>query len=118
MDLDGLGVKLKTFLLVGQELLNIFPLVSLQLNHITHLSVGDDGAIASELLLDHLQDLLLIELLGKTLDRSQGLTTIALLNPYMDVILRLFSLAGVFVSFGEGVEGLKVFDGHKLGLSS
>lgn len=27
------------------------------------------------------------------------------LNPYMDVILRLFSLAGVFVSFGEGVCG-------------
>ena len=25
------------------------------------------------------------------------------LNPYMDVILRLFSLAGIFVSFGEGV---------------
>ena len=25
------------------------------------------------------------------------------LNPYVDVILRLFSLAGVFVSFGEGV---------------
>jgi hypothetical protein len=36
----------------------------------------------------------------------------------MDVVLRLFSLAGVFVSFGEGVEGLEVFDGHKLGLSS
>lgn len=47
MDLDGLGVKLKTFLLIGQELLNIFPLVSLQLNHLAHLSVGDDGAIAS-----------------------------------------------------------------------
>ena len=47
MDLDGLGVKLKTFLLVGKELLKIFPLVSLQLNHITHFSVGDDGAIAS-----------------------------------------------------------------------
>ena len=27
------------------------------------------------------------------------------LNPYMDVILRLFSLAGIFVSFGEGVCG-------------
>jgi hypothetical protein len=25
------------------------------------------------------------------------------LNPYMDVILRLLGLAGVFVSFGEGV---------------
>ena len=95
----------------------------------------------TELLLDDFEDLLLVKLLGKSLDRSQGLTTIALcsneavshifsrrqeagdhdgtkrhqqsteitgnrkhtLNPYMDVILRLFSLAGVFVSFGEGV---------------
>lgn len=32
----------------------------------------------TELLLDDLQDLLLIELLRKTLDGSQGLTTIAL----------------------------------------
>jgi hypothetical protein len=32
----------------------------------------------------------------------------------MDVVLRLLSLAGVFVGFGEGVEGLEVFDGHKL----
>lgn len=47
MDLDGLGVQLKTFLLVRQEFLNIFPLVSLQLNHIAHLGVVDDGAIAS-----------------------------------------------------------------------
>jgi hypothetical protein len=39
------------------------------------------------------------------------------LNPYMDIILRLLGLAGIFVSFGEGVEGLEVFDGHKLGLS-
>ena len=32
----------------------------------------------TELLLDHLQDLLLIKLLRETLDRSQGLSTIAL----------------------------------------
>lgn len=25
------------------------------------------------------------------------------LNPYMDIILRLLGLAGIFVSFGEGV---------------
>lgn len=31
----------------------------------------------TKLLLDHLQDLFLIELLGKSLDRGQGLTTIA-----------------------------------------
>jgi hypothetical protein len=45
-NLDGLGIKLEAFLLVGQELLDIFTLISLQLNHLTHLSVCDDGAIA------------------------------------------------------------------------
>lgn len=45
--LDGLSIELKTFLLVGQELLNILALVSLKLNHLTHLGVIDDGAIAS-----------------------------------------------------------------------
>lgn len=44
--LDGLGIQLKTFLLVGQELLNILTLISLQLNHLAHLSVIHDGAIA------------------------------------------------------------------------
>lgn len=47
VDLDGLGIELQTFLLVDQELLNIFALVSLKLNHLSHLSVVDDGAIAS-----------------------------------------------------------------------
>lgn len=44
--LDGLGIKLEAFLLVGQELLDILTLISLQLDHLTHLSVCDDGAIA------------------------------------------------------------------------
>lgn len=118
VDLDGLGIQLEAFLLVGQEFLDILTLISLQLNHLTHLGVGNNGAIAGELLLDDLQNLLLVKLLWKTLNSGQSLTTIALLNPNMDVILRLFSLAGVFVGFGEGVEGLEVFDGHKLGLLS
>lgn len=46
MDLDGLDIQLKTFLLVGQKFLNILALVSLELNHLAHLSVADDGAIA------------------------------------------------------------------------
>lgn len=116
VDLDGLGIKLESLLLVSQELLDILSLVSLQLNHLAHLSVRDDGAIASEFLLDDLKNLLLVELLGKTLNSGQSLATIALLNPYVDVVLRLLSLAGIFVGFGEGVEGLEVFDGHKLGL--
>lgn len=42
----------------------------------------------TELLLDNLQNLLLIEFLGKTLDRGQGLATIALcMERYQSVIV-------------------------------
>jgi len=75
--LDGLGIKLKTLLLVNQEFLDIFALISLELNHLAHLRVVDDGAIASELLLDNLENFLLVKFLWKTLDCSQGFPTIA-----------------------------------------
>ena len=45
--LNGLGIKLQTLLLIGEELLNILALISLKLNHLSHLSINDDGAIAS-----------------------------------------------------------------------
>jgi hypothetical protein len=44
--LNGLGIKFQAFLLVGEELLNILALISLKLNHLPHLGVHDDGAIA------------------------------------------------------------------------
>lgn len=50
---DSLSVETKTFLLVGHEVLDIFALVALELNHLAHLIVGDNGAIAGKLLLDH-----------------------------------------------------------------
>jgi len=113
VDLDGLGIELQA-VLVDKELLNIFTLITLKLNHLSHLSVDDNGAIASELLLDDLEDFLLIESLGKTLDSSQRLTPIALLNTNMNIVLRLFDVTYVFIDFGEGVEAFEVFDiGHK-----
>lgn len=78
VDLDSLAVKTQALLLIRHEILHIFALVSLQLNHLSHLRVGDDGAIAGELLLDHFEDLLLVEFLGQALDRRQGFATIAL----------------------------------------
>ena len=78
MDLYSLDIKTEAILLVGEEILNILALVALELDHLSHLGVGDNSAIASELLLDHFEDLLLVELLGETLDSSQGLATIAL----------------------------------------
>lgn len=78
MDFDGLGVQLEPFLLIHQELLHVLALVALQLDHLAHLAVVHNGAIAGELLLNDLEDLLLVEFLGKALDRGQGFATIAL----------------------------------------
>lgn len=75
--LDGLGIKLQTLLLVGQELLDILALITLELDHLSHLRVNDNGAIAGKLLLDDLENLLLIKLLGKALNSGQGLASIA-----------------------------------------
>ena len=84
----------------------------------------DQSEELTEFLLDDLENFLLIELLRQALNSCQCLTTIALwnpdsqimlpksrrvvaerltLDPYVDVILRLLSLASVFVGFGEGV---------------
>ena len=128
MDLDGLGVELEAFFLVDEEFLDVLALIALELNHLAHLRVVHDGAIAGELLLDDLENLLLVEFLGKTLVRGQGFATIALceaffqyfcgvsrglrddarrelltLNTDVDVVLRLLGLASVFVGLREGV---------------
>ena len=49
MDLDGLGIKFQALFLVYQEFLHILALISLELNHLAHLGVVDDGAIAGYL---------------------------------------------------------------------
>lgn len=117
MDLDGLGVKTEAFLLIGKELLDILSLVSLKLNDFAHLGIGHYGSIAGEFLLNDLQNLLLVKLLRETLDCSQGLASITLLDSYVNVILRLLRFTSVFVGLGEGIVGLEIFDGHKLGRS-
>lgn len=75
--LDGLRIKLEALLLVDEEFLNILALVSLKLDDLAHLGVVHDSAIAGKLLLDDLQDLLLIEFFGKSLNSGQGLASIA-----------------------------------------
>ena len=76
--LDGLRIKTKALLLVGQEILDILALISLELDDLTHLGVCDYGSITGEFLLDDLEDLLLVKLLGQALNGSQGLASIAL----------------------------------------
>jgi hypothetical protein len=44
--LDGFGIQLQPFFLVDKELLDVFTLVALQLNHLSHFGIVDDGAIA------------------------------------------------------------------------
>ena len=80
-------------------------MISLQLDDFSHLTVGYNGTIAGELLLDHFEDLLLVKLLRKTLDCGQSLATISLLDTDMDVILTLFlfGVASVLVGLREGV---------------
>ena len=77
MDLDGLGVDIEALVLIDQELFDILALIALELDHLAHLLIVDDGAIAGKLLLDDLEDLLLVELCRDALDGGQGLTTIA-----------------------------------------
>jgi hypothetical protein len=97
VDLYGLGIELKTLLLINEELLHILALIALELNHLAHLGIDDNGAIAGELLLDDLEDLLLVKLLGQTLDCSQGFTTIALCEAF-----------SVFCGVSRGLRGDEV----------
>lgn len=101
---DGFGIELEA-VLGNQEFLNIFALITLELNDLSHLTVGYNGTIAGKLLLDDLEDLLLVEFLGQALDGSQSLATIALLNADVDVVLALLLLvrALVFVGLRKGV---------------
>jgi hypothetical protein len=80
-NLDGLLIKSKTLVLVGEEFLDLQALVALELNHLSHalgLRIADDSAIASEILLDDLEDLLVVKLAGNPLDSGQGLPSITL----------------------------------------
>ena len=99
---DGFCIKLQAFLFIDKKLLDVFTLIALKLDHLSHFSIVDDGAIAcyhpatmyqrrlrfracatrdevglTKLLLDDLENLLLIEFLWKSLNRSQGLTAIS-----------------------------------------
>jgi len=114
---DVVGVETETALLVNEEIHDLLALVALELDHLAGLFIIDLVAIASELLPEEGENLAGVKLSRKTSDRGQRLATISLLNANMDVVLGLFGITGVVVGFGEGVEGLEIFDGHKLGCS-
>lgn len=84
VDFDGLSIHLETRW-VDEEVLHGIALISLQLDNITRLLVLDYGTIASELLLDNLQDFLEIKLGGNTFNGGQGLAAVALLDTDVDI---------------------------------
>lgn len=118
VELDGVLIETQPIGLVGQKFLDLVALIALELDHFAHslgLGVRDDRAIASEFLLDDLENFLVVKLGGDALDSGQGLASIALLNTNVDVFLLLgLRLSGILIGFGEGVVGLEIFDGHKL----
>merc|ERR1719453_2977814 len=66
-----------------EELLDVASLVALNLDDLTQLVVVDDGAVAVELLLELLENLLLVVRGIHALHRRQGLPTIPLLDAYV-----------------------------------
>ena len=74
-------------LVVHQERGRAHALVALQLDDRAELGVVDDGAVAAELLLEGLDDLLVVERLVEPLDGGQGLAAVALLDADVDIVL-------------------------------
>jgi len=63
MQLDGvLGDTL-----LGQEVLNLDPLVTLELDDLASLLIFDEGTVTSEFLLESLEELPRVVFLGETL---------------------------------------------------
>ena len=74
-------------LVVHQERRGAHALVALKLDDRSQLGVVDDGAVAAELLLEGLDDLLVVERLVEALDGRQGLAAVALLDADVDIVL-------------------------------
>lgn len=84
-------MNLKLFLLnnanLQKKLANVLPLVALKLNHLSVLRVFDHSTITGEFLLEGLHELLLVIVVRDALHGGQRLAAVALLDPYMDVVL-------------------------------
>lgn len=116
MNFDIPGLNVQPSLLVDQKLIDILPLIALELDHLPHLRIIDNVAIACEFSPQRLEDFLRVELLGQTLDSSQCLTVVALLNPNVhEGWSPIASLVPrVSVGIGERVDRLEILEGHDL----
>lgn len=85
VDLDSLWVHLQSSLSIDQKVLHSITLIPLQLYDISSFLVLHNSSIASELFLDHLQDLLEVELGRDAFDCCQSFTSVTLLDTDVDV---------------------------------
>jgi len=99
-----------------EELADVFPLVSLQLDHLPVLRVLNHSAIAGKFLFEGLHQLLLVVIMCDTLHSGKGFPPVPLLNPYVDFILcpsRDFVVTLGCIS--KGIESLEILDrGHAI----
>lgn len=84
MDLDLILLDKSS---VNQELGDVLALIALKLNYLPQLFVLDHVTITAELLLHVFEDLLVAELLLQTLNCSQALFAIPLLDADMNILL-------------------------------
>jgi len=94
---------------IGKEIHDLCAMITLKLDHLPHVLILNDGAIASIFLFKSFQKSLRTVLFRQPLDSRQRLATVALLDTNMDVILGL-SITNVV---GERIINLEIFDGHK-----
>lgn len=89
-------------ILFSEKGLNLFALVSLELDDLAKFLVIDDAAVATELLLEGLCELCEIELVIQTLDGGERLASVALLQTDVDDAFRYDSI--IAVGIGERVK--------------
>jgi hypothetical protein len=77
------------FAFIGKKVHHLSAMVSLKLNHLPHVLILNDGAIACIFLFESFEKSLRTVILWQPLDSRQRLATVALLNTNMDVILGL-----------------------------
>jgi len=97
------------FALIGEEVHDFGAMITLKLNHLSHVGILDDGAIACIFFLEGFEKCLRAVILGQALNSRQRLATVALLNTDMDVIFS-GSITNVV---GERIINFEIFDGHK-----
>lgn len=93
------------------KIADLATLVALELDYFAEGFVLHNITVGGELFLEYFQNAFGINILRKTLNGCQCLTTIALLNSDVnDALIRVL----VITSVCKGIKGFKIVEGHKL----